>query len=367
MLNLEIAHDQLAAPLRRVAAVADPRSPVPAYGAIKLVSDEFGLSLTAANSVQLLVERIDMPDLDAGLAYVSAARLRDLVGSFDRTQPVKISEDTQIKLQSGRTRARLERISSTGFPTALSSYPAPQIETTTDELARALHLILPAVGSDKDRAIYGSACMFGNSVGVWLAAVDGVQGAIAHLGDADTVEKFPDAMLPRATVTRLLGLAKSTPDTPLYIAIGKGIAQFTAGDWTLSSRLAAVDFPDAELWVAPAVAQPVVLVADNLERILARIDAGLDMDNVKLKQRGAELSCLAGSMTVSGNQQIVVEEMPVEMGNEPIKAGVNTRQLRHCLHAIGAERVELHIGERVIRVCAVGEELESYTLSLYRL
>jgi len=366
MLNLEIAHDQLAAPLRRVAAVADPRSSVVAYGAIKLTVDEFGLSLTAANSTQLMVERIEVPDCGAGLVYVSAARLRDLVGSLDREQPVKIWEDGQIKIQSGRTRARLDRLESTGFPSSLSSYPSPQISTTTDEFARALGLIFSAVGTDRDRAIYGSACMFVNGFGLWLAAVDGTQGAIAYL-KGKTAELFPDALIPRSTVSRVLALTKATPTTPLYIAVGQGLASFCGGNWVLTSRLAAIDFPDAGLWVAPAVAQPVVLASENLERILARIDAAIDLDHVKLKQRGAELSCLNGTMTVVGNRNVITDEMPVTMGVEPIKVGVNTRQLRHCLNAIGAEQVELHIGERAIRVCAAGEEYESYTLSPYRL
>lgn len=364
MLNLTIEHDQLSAPLGRVAAVADPRSAIAAYSAIKLSADEFGLTLTAANSVQLLAERIELPDCGGGHVYVVAARLRDLVASLDPSKPIKFYDDESgVRLQSGRTRARLGRIDPIGFPVEPSRRPEPQIEVTTKELARALGLILPAIGTDKDRAIYSSVCIRDDD-GVSLAALDGRQGAVAYLGGA-TGRKFPDALLPRATATRLLALTRATSDHSIYIAIGQGLASFHAAGWMLSSRLVAIEFPGVA-WIAPPVAQPVVLTAADLERILARIDAAIDLDNIKLKQRGAQLRAMNGTLTVSGDHNVLVDDMPATMGIEPVTVGVSTRQLRHCLHAIGTERVELHIGS-AIRVCAAGETRESYTLAPYRL
>jgi DNA polymerase-3 subunit beta len=368
-MRLSLDQAPLAAALKRVAAFADSRSTIPVFGHVKLEADDTGLSLICNNGTFQIATRLPLLGSESGAVSTEAERLADLVASLRQGLPVQLSHDNgRLRVRSGRTNALLHCAEPEVFPVFLpDKMPAPQIRVTAGELDRVLAFTAPAMGADAGRAALWGLWLGFAEDGVAAATCDGHKGAVCRMR-AEMASEFPAATLPRPLCQKLRALLKGGTGE-IEIAISPRAARISAADWAITSKLIDAEFPDYRRWMAAPVAKPVTFEKAELLAILARVEAATDLDNQRLKQRGASLSFADQLMRVSDGKQIFDDEMPVAYeGADPAKIGVNTWHLRDLLSAIDADEAELHFKDRdsVIRVCAKDETEAAFTTTPYR-
>lgn len=353
--------------LRRVAPFAEPRSPIPIIGCIKMVATENILSLSATDTDAIIAERLPLMGAEPGSICIEAGRLRSLVGSLRAKETVELWTDkSQLRIVSGHTKAAFETWQDGDFPEFGTAFPDPQIRVSAGELDRVLAMTVPVMGTDNDRAYLCGLSLNYERDGISAAASDGRRGAVFRLAH-DGLAEFPAIILPRPVCGKLRSLLKGA-NGAIQIAITPTRARLSTGEWSVITKLIDGNFPDHNRWMAQLRDTPVLADSDELSDILARIESAVDMDNAKLKQRGAHAEIGDGVMKLTGGHGAIRDQMTIEYSGPPIEVGFNTSHFREAVSALDSKQVEIHLLDAVspIRVCVPEETEENFTIMPYR-
>lgn len=366
-MDFSCDRDSLIPWLKRAALFADDKSPIEILRCVKLTAYDGGLTLTASNGRIQITGSLPVEGIEPGAVCVEAARLADLVGSLRADKPVEVAYNGKLlQVRSGRTKASLGTIDAAGFPKFGYPLPAePQIKVQTDELHRVLTIASPAMGGDKDSRIFWGVSFSWDGALCTVASCNGIFGAVCRLRH-DELAEFPPIILPRPLCLRLQTMLRQMND-PVEISISTAGVRLSTAAWVIDSTLLQDTFPDPRTWAAKRVETPLIVGSEELESILARIDAAVDLDSKKLKQRGAVLSIAGRVLTVRDGQSTITDTMEVDFDGEA-ETGVNTKHIRDAIVALDTSEVELHFNGRgtPICVCARGNGVEGYTTTPYR-
>lgn len=367
-MNFTCERDALAPWLKRVSLLADAKSPVPVYACVRMAATTDLLYLTAGHTAFQITVEIPVIVKQQGEVCVPVQHFADLVGSLRTDQPISLTHaDGLLRLQSGHTKAQFATIDPAGVSVFAPVLPLPQITVSAGELDRVLRLTIPAMGTDQDRVLFLGLSLQYNKDGIIASAMNGSSfGAVATLHHQRASE-FPAVIVPRPVCIYLRTLLKGVGGD-IEISISTGNIRVAAADWIILSRQIQGSFPPPAVWGAKRVEQPLVVRSDEFAGILARIDAAVDYDAAKLKQRGALLTVANGVLTVRDSHSTISDLMDVDCQDEHA-IGINTMQLRHAIANLDSPEVELHFTsrEKPICVCVKGEPIEAYTTSSYRI
>ena len=358
--------------LKRVASVADERSPAPLFQCVRIDITETKLSLSATNSLFNMRSGYGLLAGEPGSVSTPAGRLASLVGSLRPDAPVTIAYETvgpnnapHLRVRSGRTNVLLEAIDPIDLPVFASKFPEPQISVTVAEFDAMLAFTAPAMEDTPDRpALWGVGLFYEPPGDVYAAATDGRSGALYHL-DASASE-FPTIILPRPLCQKLRILLKGQNEE-IKIAINPRSVQFLTSDWGLIGKIIDAEPMAYKRWMPGLVDNPVTINTAELGAILNRFEAATDMDNIKLKQHGAVLSFANQTLRLRNAPRTFEDQMAVVYEGEPDELGINSVHFREAISVIGQEEVELHYRNREapIRVCAPGVSDKAFITTPY--
>lgn len=366
-MKFSIDRSVLDGALRRVAPFAEPRSPIPIIGCIKLEATENSLALSATDTDAIIAEQLPLLAAEPGSVCVEADRLRSLVGSLRAKETVEIWTDkSQLRIVSGHTKAAFETWQDGDFPAFGEAFPEAQIHVKAGEFDRVMAMTVPVMATDNDKAYLRGLSLNYERDGISAAASDGRRGAVFRLLH-DSLMEFPAIILPRPVCGKLRSLFKGITGT-IRIAITPTRTRISTDQWSVVTKLIDGTFPDHNRWVAPPRETPILADSEELSAILARIESAIDMDNAKLKQRGAHAEIGDGVMKLTGGQGAIHDQMTIEYSGPPIEVGFNTAHFREAVSALGSKQVEIHLLDAVspIRVCVPEETEENFTIMPYR-
>lgn len=372
-MKFTIGRDEFASALKRVLPFTDAKSPMVILGHVRITVTNTKLALTAANNTFHVTSELGLETANvvtAGEVCVGADHFSGLVSSLRADQPVEVEHNTPggpISIRSGRTVASFNAARGDDMPMYGAIFPDPQIKLSAGELDRVLAITKPCMGIDTDRMIFWGVSFRYERACALVAACNGTFGSISRICHTE-VSDFPEFILPRSLCVRLRGLLKNATGM-IEMAITPLAIRIVSSDWVIHSKLVDGEFPSPDIWGARPVDEPVIANSEELSAILTRIDRATELDNIKLKQRGASALINNNTMLLRDSHNVVTDVMEVEYeGVTPTSFGLNTRQVRDAIYALDTKEIELHFTNHSspIRVCARNETHDGFTTVPFR-
>jgi DNA polymerase-3 subunit beta len=332
------------------AATAVPARPVvPVLNGLRLQSDGDQATLSAFDYDQSAAATLDVigtGPVDLLLPGVLLANLAARMPAEPVTITLDSDEAASVRIVCGATTWDLPVLPLGDYP-ALPGLGDPAGEVDGTRLAAAIKAVRPAVGDDP-RNPAGWICAEFTDDAITLIATDTYRLAVAPL-PWKLAGELPGTILlaPRA----LAVLAKEAPGGPVTLHLtagigdGAGLAGFTCGSQTLTTRLAGTEYINWRRLIDRATypGGTITVTVEPLIKALERVDviAGADTDvsvvRCETDPEGTIALSAAGSHDASAARETIV----CDVDGDPVTIGFNLKRLREGLAGCGSETIQL--------------------------
>lgn len=369
-MRFTIDRNALNAALGRVAPLVDPRSPIPILSCLRFSAGDGGVTITGTDMDAAITETVPATLAESGVICAPGESLRKLIGALPPGLAIEFErEQSGLRVRCGKTSAAFETLPADDYPEFSAERSGEPFRVKAADFLRVLSATVPPMSSDKDRHYLNGLYLHAGRDGIAAVSTDGYRGAVLRL-PAERRPEFPKTILPRSICINLLALLKGQPDD-LEISIGETKARFTAGNWSLVTKLIDGAFPDFTRWQAKRVETPAIIPADDLSAALARLDTWVPMGAAASNHRGIHFALSGGTMQMRRGpvgSHGIDDEIAIGYAGPDVEFSANGRYFDDALDALDDGEIELHVSDAgaTIRLCRCGEEFENVTIKTMR-
>lgn len=340
-MEFQIARNDLLQALQSVIGVVERRQTMPILSHLLLQADDETLTLTGTDLELELRARAAIQLTQPGTTTVPARKLFDICRGLPQNSQLSFkSRDTQLTIQSGRSRFTLSTLSAGDFPflEQISEgqhllIPKPNLKQLLERTHFAmahkdvryyLNGLLLAVRSDRLRAV----------------ATDGHRLALCDMFQPSDIENEIQVIVPRKAVTELRRLLDAE-DEVVEITLTENHLQLTLDSIRFATKLIDGRFPDYERVIPDSGDKRLTGNRNTIHQALSRT-AILSNENF----RGVRLQLENNTLKLQAQNpehEQAEEELEVEYEGAPLEIGFNVNYLLDALSVMESDRFILEM------------------------
>ncbi len=314
------------------------RSAVPVLEGIHMKADGFAITLTGYDLEMGITTTLEANVLEPGEVVLSAKLLGDMVRGLNSTEvEITSNENNATSIRGGITEFDIMGMNAEDYP----AMPAPGADETLKinaaVLKEMIETTLFSVSQDDKKPAHTGELFSIEKDKLTVVALDGYRLAIIE--KANPAQKEIDIIIPAKTLSEVSKLL--TDDTlDVIISANRRFIVFTAGDYTIISRLIEGEFLDYKRVIPEGFKTKVVLdvrdFVSSIERASLIITERLKNPLRILFDDKITIRC----QTTLGK---VVDEMEAKIEGEAVEIGFNNRYLLDALRHSGCDKLVLEI------------------------
>jgi DNA polymerase-3 subunit beta len=343
MFDLEVAKNELLAPLLLVSGAVDKRQSLAILSHILFEVKADTLTLTATDLEMEISAKLNCSShcSDSELT-IPAKKFIDIIRSLDDAVLARITQkDNAVLIKAVKSQFKLAIL------------PAEQFPRNAEDAAEALELSIPKSGliqllqsthfamSQQDVRIFlnGLLLEIDNS-SITAVATDGHRMAICKLpcNQGMPLQRF---LLPRKSVQEMLRVLNTVSDEIITIHAGKSNFGLKTREYTFNSKLIEAKFPPYAKAIPRANDKFILIDKESLKRALSRI-----VILAHEKSRAVVMHIQQGSITLIANNQAqeeAIESVEAQVDGNEIKIGINAGYLLDVLNFIPDATIRLSL------------------------
>lgn len=314
------------------------RSTLPVLEGIHFKADGFQLTLTGYDLELAITTTIEANVLEPGELVLSAKLFADMVSRISSEQiEIESNEKNATHIKGGITEFDILGLDATDYP-ALPQADAEQTFTMQAATLRSMiEKTLYAVSQDNNKPAHTGEMFSITKDSMTVVALDGFRLAIITKPVMATKEI--DIIIPQKTLSELNKLLPEGDDE-VHVAANRRFVVFTAGNYTIISRLIEGEFLDYRR-VVPEGSKTTVII--DTHDFMGTIERASLIITERLKNPlriTFDENVVVRCQTTLGR---VVDELSAEIEGDSIEIGFNNRYLLDALRYAGCEKVKLEI------------------------
>jgi DNA polymerase-3 subunit beta len=317
--------------------------------------------------VEILIE-VPTENTTAGSTTTSARKLLDICRALPDEATLQITQtDTQLKIQSGRSRFSLQTLPAQDFPRLdEGGHWEERTKLTQKKLRNLLEKTAFSMAQQDVRYFLNGVLLELNGTELAAVATDGHRLARSYTSLPTAVDNPRQAIVPRKAVHELTRFLKDTEE-PITLEMNPSHLRFSRPGGALTTKIIDGKFPDYRSVMTQNLTQTLKADRSELYDVLART-AVLTNE----KYRGIRLELNQGSAKVvahNPDQEEARDEISVEYEGGPIEIGFNVTYLMEALRALAEDKVEIHVqdGNSGCLLQSPGDETTQYLVMPMRL
>ena len=345
MLVLKTPKEALLKPLQAVAGVVERKHTLPILSNV-LVEVMGGRATFIATDLELQISTSTEVEGASDASFTVAARkMLDICRALPDNQPISLdlSDEHQLKIQSGRSRFNLQTLPARDFPRLKIpdgegySFSLPQ-----GQVKRLLASVQYAMAVQDIRYYLNGMLLSIQGTRLTVATTDGHRLAVDAINLVEAAKLDVDVILPRKTVLEL-GKLLGDDEEPVDIQINQNQVVFRRPNFELRSKVVDGKFPDWQR-VIPVGHDKIFII--SRQRLAQTITRAAILTNEKY--RGARLALTAGTLRIAcsnNEQEEAQEELDIDYNGEPLDIGFNVQYLQDVLNNLGNDTVQCSFGD----------------------
>jgi DNA polymerase-3 subunit beta len=339
-MKITIPQPDLQAAVATVARGVSGRSLQPVQNNICLDTTESGIRFRATDLEYIGIEaNIGAEVEQAGSASIAGRLFPELVATLP-DQPVTLyaAPGDPLTVECAGATYRVAALNAQDFQYLPDPDDAEEFSLPECDLRRLLASTLYSCSQDETRPILTGVLLWREAQRMRAVSTDTYRLSEALLEASS--EQESKVLLSRKLAAELVQILDAEGSQPVHARLGHRIAQFSYGNYRLSSRLIDGNFPNFEKIIPTEFCAHIVVPSAVLAAVIKRalLIARDDSNRVVLHWAG---SCELRLTAHSNNSDSTDDSFAVESGDGEIEIGVNGRFLLEALDAAGAERVSL--------------------------
>ncbi|MEG0762650.1 MAG: DNA polymerase III subunit beta [Oscillospiraceae bacterium] len=324
--------------LNGVSKAVTMRSSIPVLEGILLKAEGFAITLTGYDLEMGITTTIEANVREPGEVVLSAKLFGDMIKRLASEEvEINCNETNATSIKGGITEFNIMGMNPGDYP----SLPTPGADETlmmdADDLREIIDTTIFAVSQDNQKPAHTGELFVIEKDKLTVVALDGYRLAIMEKNIEAT--KDINIIIPAKTLLELSKLLCET-DQKVKISANRRFVVFTAGEYTIISRLIEGDFLDYKRVIPEGYKTKVTIdvrdFQNSIERASLIITERLKNPLRILFDENVTVRC----QTTLGK---VIDELDAKIEGESVEIGFNNRYLLDALRNSGCDKVVMEI------------------------
>lgn len=249
-------------------AVSTGRSGFAALSGVHIDAKGNTLSVTGTDLDLTMTITAQAVVMSEGIAVVPARLMSDIVKSLPAGAVVVESEESEVRISSGKTQFAVRLLEASEFP-QIQPRGAVTATLRTLELGDALRQVVRAASTDDARPVLTGVLMSSEQSGIRLVATDSYRLAVRDLPDTNVLQSDQSVLVPSKALGELTRILSG--ESEIEVSLGEREIDFVVGDTRLTSRLIEGQFPDYRPLIPPSYPNKLTVDRDTLLDAVRRV------------------------------------------------------------------------------------------------
>lgn len=342
-MKINVLAENLNRALSVVGRSVTSRGQLPILANVLIKGMKNGMELCSTDLEMSFRVRVGAKVLEEGEITIPAKILTELAGTISSGVVELSTEEEKLTLVAGKTKAELQGMNASEFPSIPAFEGEAQIVVEREELVKKVEEIGFAAARDESRPILTGVWWGVKDGSVKLAATDGYRLSVGALKTKKMAD-VDEMVLPARALGELVKVVAKDEEGEVKIRVEKEKQQviFACGEVELVSRLLSGDFPPFDQVVPKTHLTRVRFEVEEFSELVRRaaIFARESANIIKVGVGEKELSVSANSPQVGSNQG----SMEVEVEGEAMEVAFNSRYLLEYLGVVKVKELVFESG-----------------------